>query len=182
MQEIADEMGLVRLQGTLLASLLRGHKLRPGELSASTEHYLRDCSFTGKTPELVAEEMFERGIFGFVPVLLLNRASGNAFRYLDLHRQTLLIQEIGSSMQTLQAMKTTHVQLLEILGKGFTEEDLRELLVRLARDAVPGKNSLCLCLHRCAGLPCTQQERSTCLGCGCEMWTRTGNSPADDGI
>ena len=71
-------------------------------------------------------------------------------------------------------MKTIHVQLLEILGKSFTEEDLRELLVRLARDAVPGKNSLCLCLRRCAGLPCTQQDRNTCLGCGCEMWTRTG--------
>ena len=181
-QEIADDSGPVRLQGTLLASLLRGHKLRPGELSATTEHYLRDCSFTGKTPALVAEEMFERGIFGFVPVLLLNRASGNAFRVLDLHRQTLLIQEIGlSSTQlekvtegTCQAMKAIYAQLTEILGKGFTEESLRELLVRVARDAVPGKNPLCLCLRRCAGLPCTQQDRDTCLGCGCEMWTRTG--------
>ena len=102
MQEIADDSGPVRLQGTLLASLLRGHKLRPGELSATTEHYLRDCSFTGKTPALVAEEMFERGIFGFVPVLLLNRASGNAFRVLDLHRHTLLIQKIGLSSTQLE--------------------------------------------------------------------------------
>ena len=78
MQEIADEMGLVRLQGTLLASLLREQKLRPGDLSASTEHYLRDCSFIGKTPVLVAEEMFERGIFCLVPVMLLNRASGHS--------------------------------------------------------------------------------------------------------
>ena len=116
MQEVAEESGTVRLQGTLLASLLRGHKLRPGELSASTEHDLRDCSLPGKPPALVAEEMFEGGIFGFVPVLLLNLASGNAFRTLDLHRQTLLISPIPARMTVPRVFSSSSSSFLQYRG------------------------------------------------------------------
>ena len=57
-------------KGYMLASLARSHKSGIGNLSEITEIYLKDAKFTGYTPEFIIREMFERGVFSFIPCIM----------------------------------------------------------------------------------------------------------------
>lgn len=67
-------------KGYMLASLARSHKGGIGKLSEITDVYLRDAKFTGEDPAFVLKEMFERGIFGFIPCMLLEMYEGKSYR------------------------------------------------------------------------------------------------------
>ena len=66
-----DEPG--RPKGYMLAALARSHKGGIGSLPEITDIYLKDASFSGYRPEFILREMFERGIFGFIPAIMLER-------------------------------------------------------------------------------------------------------------
>ena len=179
--DMVDASGTVHITGYLAAAILRSHKLSEGQMSESTDNYLRDRSFTGLSPETVAAEMFERGVFGFIPTLLLNQLNPD-WGILDIHEQTELIQALGLTSAQLEhvtaglsEVKTrTYAQLSTLFKDGFTEEKLKRLLSDICTGMAPGKSEHCGCLRAAAGLPCMDPVRSTCIGCGCELWSRTG--------
>ena len=84
-------------KGYMIAALARSHKGGIGRLPDITEAYLRDAKFSGLDAEFVIREMYERGIFGFIPHLLLESILGNEYHKLPVSAQTRLINEVGLS-------------------------------------------------------------------------------------
>ncbi len=178
------ENGTVHIQGYLVASLLRGHRQYPHELAEVTDHYLKDAAFTGLSAEVVAREMFERGVFGFIPAFLLSQYSAD-WPMLSLSDQTLVIQELAITPAQIehitravqQARLTTLNLLKDMFGEGCQGDVLKQkvgqILKRIAEGNAPGKSPGNMCLLAAVGKPCCDNSRSFCLGCGYELWTRS---------
>ena len=66
---VSDSSG--KPKGYMLAALARSHKGGIGSLAKTTEIYLKDANFSGYSPEFIIREMFERGVFSFIPAILL---------------------------------------------------------------------------------------------------------------
>ena len=194
-ETIAEQDGKIHVRGYLLASILRGHKLPGGEsLTNTTDAYLNDGDFSGISPQVVANEMFERGVFGFIPVILLS-AYDNNWHYLNLHDQTRVIQALSLSAVQLERLaeelQRARNRMLGILSESLKNrtsacesEETRNpasiqnlmniMLQQIAKGAAPGKNPCNMCLRSAVGLPCSDPDRTSCLGCGFELWTHAG--------
>lgn len=179
-ENYANNQGHVRIQGYMLASILRSHKVRYGDLSDITDVYLRDGDFSGMTPETVAAEMFERGIFGFIPCLLLSRYD-STWHMFSLHDQTAMIHSLGlapTAIEQLSAqLSQAHTAVRKVLSDGFRESNgdnmaATKILTRIIQEQAPGKTSWSMCLRSAVGLPCIAPEASTCLTCPYAIWTR----------
>ncbi len=58
----ADDSGY-HVKGYYLAAYVRSHKGSYGHIAATTFEYLKDAKFNKLTPEFVAFELLERGVF-----------------------------------------------------------------------------------------------------------------------
>ncbi len=94
-------------KGYMLAAVARSHKSGYGALPQTTEIYLRDARFSGYSPEFIAREMFERGIFSFIPALLLEMYETGDYEKLPVSAQTKLIAEVGVSPSGLENLTGT---------------------------------------------------------------------------
>lgn len=170
-------------KGYMLAALARSHKGGIGTLPETTDVYLRDENFSGYKPEFILREMFERGIFGFIPVMLLRSYDEENFLKLDVHSQTKLINEIGLDGYQLERVTgmVDHalVKIREctavFISNNYATSDREaagRLLEKLAADCAPSKQTEYLCLMIAAGDGCACPDRGTCLGCGYEIYTK----------
>ena len=178
----ADSQGNVNIKGYMLASVLRSHKVHYGAISETTDAYLNDGDFVGVSPEIVAAEMFDRGIFGFIPCLLLSQYDSE-WHSLSLHDQTTVIQSLGIAPAGIERLATqlghAHAAVKEVLASGFRAKDsecnaVKALLERISRDQAPGKSPSNMCLRSAAELPCVSPEASSCMACSYALWTRVG--------
>lgn len=177
----ADACGSYHISGYMAAALLRSHKITYAEVPESTDDYLRDGAFLGLTPEVVAAEMFARGCFGFIPTLLLSTVVKD-WNQLDIHSQTTVLNETGLTPvqvehvtgAVLTMKERVYDNLAAIFRDGFSQEKLLTMLKRISEGMAPGKDNSCCCIRSAAALPCSDLQRTTCMGCGCEIWTRTG--------
>ena len=168
-------------KGYMLAALARSHKSGIASLPDVTDIYLKDENFTGYKPEFILREMFERGIFGFIPALLLESYAGVQYRRLPVTAQTELIRCIGLSPLEIEAITSTVGKTLRkaedsvrdiISGPVRTKEAVADLLQKIAVGAVPAKQPDMLCLRLAAGMTCLCLDRSCCIGCGYEIYTK----------
>lgn len=169
-------------RGYMLAALARSHKGSIGELAGMTEVYLQDAAFAGYTPEFILREMFERGIFGFIPALLLNEYCRDEYRKLGVSNQTKVIKMIGLSPMQLESvvgsidrsMDKAEKAVSEILSLGNdSKEEVHRILQNLCVGEIPAKQEELFCLCFAAGFPCSHPERSCCMGCGYEIYTKS---------
>ena len=172
----------VRAKGYMLAALARSHKGRIGKPPEMTDIYLKDAAFSGYSPEFILRELFERGVFGFIPALLLKSCAGKAYLRLDVASQTKLIQTLGLNAMQLEgitASVTKSFQKAEAIVSSLLAQQnsggrrLEEVLQRIASGASPSKQSELLCLRSAAGYACCAAERSSCIGCGYEIFTKS---------
>lgn len=168
-----DEPG--KPKGYMLAALARSHKGGIGTLPEITDIYLKDAAFSGYRPEFILREMFERGIFGFIPALLLERYAGNGYRSLDVSRQTELIRCIGLDAGQLEEVtllvERSLVESREIVAS-LPEDRLGAALQMIASGAAASRQTETLCLLVAVGLPCHDPLRGGCIGCGYEVYTK----------
>lgn len=169
-------------KGYMLAALARSHKGGFGTLPNTTEIYLRDAKFSGYRPEFIAREMFERGVFSFIPSLMMEMYAQDDYTALPIPVQTKVLAEIGIEASGLESMTKTvesalakaHHAIAEILKR---PEDIRgsiaDILQNIASSNAPGKQDGCLCLMTASGFPCVDADRSSCIGCGYEIYTKT---------
>ncbi|SDB12802.1 hypothetical protein [Butyrivibrio sp. INlla16] len=169
-----------RPKGYMLASLARSHKCSIGGLSDVTQVYLKDAAFTGYTPEFILMEMYERGIFGFIPVLLLKMYAGEDFKRIGVTDQTRLIKEIGLSAFQLEEITETVTRSYSRAGEvvaavmeGKDRNHIGKVIQRIAAGAAPAKSDKFLCLMTAADLGCPERSRSGCFGCRYEIYTKT---------
>lgn len=177
---VSDEPG--KPKGYMLAALARSHKGGVGKLPEMTDIYLRDANFTGYSPEFILREMFERGVFGFIPALLLEMYEGKDYLKLDVSSQTKLIQEIGLDACQLECITAAVMESFhrasEIVRCLMLEQcgdpgQLEITLQRIAAGAAPAKQPECLCLRSAAGFACAAADRTGCMGCGYEIYTKS---------
>ena len=169
-------------KGYMLAALARSHKSGYGALPQTTEIYLRDARFSGYSPEFIAREMFERGVFSFIPALLLDMYEGKYYEKLPVYTQTKLIAEIGINPSGLEELTSTVQRALVKARRAVAEimerplemrESVENILQNIASGNAPGRQNGFLCLMTAAGFGCTDSGRSCCIGCGFEIYTKT---------
>jgi hypothetical protein len=171
-----------RPKGYMLAALARSHKGGFGTLPNTTDIYLRDAKFSGYRPEFIAKEMFERGVFSFIPSLMMEMYAQDDYTTLPVPVQTKVLAEIGIGVSGLENMAKTVESALARARWSISEilkrpEDIRgsiaDILQNIASGNAPGKQDGYLCLMTASGSSCIDPERSGCIGCGYEIYTKT---------
>lgn len=164
-----------RPKGYMLAALARSHKGGIATLPEVTDIYLKDAAFSGYRPEFILREMFERGIFGFIPALLLERYAGDRYRHLDVPRQTELIRCIGLDAGQIEEAALLVERSLtasrEIVA-AIPEGRIGAALQMAASGAAASRQPETLCLRTAVGMPCFDPLRGGCIGCGYEIYTK----------
>jgi len=163
-------------RGYMIAALARSHKGGLGKMPDVTDAYLRDAKFTGLSPEFVMREMFERGVFGFIPHMLMESIYGNDYAKLPVEAQTELIREIGLSAESLEKltqMRDSALHRAEEAVKGALEYEAPSTIIRKIVDgSSAGMDRAGLCIMIAAGAGCRCLERSGCYGCRYEIHTK----------
>lgn len=169
-------------KGYMLAALARSHKSGIGRLAETTDIYLKDANFSGYSPEFIIRQMFERGVFSFIPAVLLEMYAGDVYTKLPVRVQTQLIGELGLAPQRIEwlakavegAMTKSRSVVEEILKKPTAiKESVFWILQNIASGNAPGRQEEYLCLMTAAGFRCAFSDRSGCIGCGYEIYTKT---------
>ena len=169
-------------KGYMLAALARSHKGGIGSLPEITDIYLKDANFTGYKSEFIAREMFERGIFSFIPAILLEIYEGHKYKSLSVDTQTKLIKTLGLSAQSIEYLAHVTESALaksrRVIAELFSEtisinSKVFKVLQNVAAGNAPGKQDGCLCLMTAAGYRCPHSERNSCIGCGYEIFTKS---------
>lgn len=173
--ELVTADGPGRPKGYMLAALARSHKGGIATLPEITDIYLKDAAFSGYRPEFILREMFERGIFGFIPALLLERYAGDTYRCLDVSRQTELIRCIGLDAVQLEEVTLLVERSLEAgreIVAALPEGRLGAALQMVASGTAASRQAETLCLRTAAGMACHDPLRGSCIGCGYEIYTK----------
>lgn len=169
-------------KGYMLAALARSHKGGIGSLAKTTDIYLEDARFNGYSPEFIIREMFERGVFSFIPAVLLEMYADSEYTMLPVGTQTKLIRKIGLSAHQIEGIADAVERALARSRRAVNSvlhdcvgihERVFILLQNIACGNAPGKQEECLCLLTAAGLPCAHVGRDRCIGCGYEIYTKT---------
>jgi hypothetical protein len=180
--ELAAESIPGRPKEYMLAALARSHKGGFGKLPETTDIYLRDANFSGYSPEFIAKEMFERGVFSFIPALMMEIYARELYTKLPVSAQTSLITDIGVEASGLEGMAKAVEKSLAKARNAISKimkrpEDIRgttsQILQNIASGNAPSKQEGGLCLLTAAGFACVDGDRSCCIGCEYEIYTKT---------
>lgn len=166
------------IRGYMVAALARSHKGGLTTLPDVTDIYLRDAAFSGYKPEFIAREMFERGVFGFVPHLLLETYAGKDYTALSITEQTQMIRNVGIQPSGIEgivraceiSMARARATVEDILS---ANADIPSLIQEIASGRAVGKQEGCLCAMVGGGYPCAYPERTACIGCRYEIHTKS---------
>ena len=166
------------IRGYMVAALARSHKGGLATLPDVTDIYLRDAAFSGYKSEFIAREMFERGVFGFVPHLLLEAYAGKDYTGLTITEQTQMIKSIGIRSSGIEgivsvceaSLARAHEAVEDIMSAGA---DIPALVQEIASGRAAGKQEGCLCAMTGGGYPCANPERAVCIGCRYEIHTKS---------
>lgn len=164
-------------KGYMIAALARSHKGGIGTLPNTTDIYLRDAAFSGYSPEFIAREMFERGVFGFIPHLLLDVYAGKTYTSLTVSEQTEVIRSVGIRPSGIEALVRLNEAALQKANSVVSEvvsgsEDCGKILQRIASGEAVGKQKESLCVMSACGYGCAFVERAACIGCRYEIHTK----------
>jgi len=180
--EAAADSSEGRPKGYMLAALARSHKGGIGSLPKVTDIYLRDAKFSGYRPEFIAREMFERGVFSFIPSLMLEMYANESYTQLPITAQSKLLAEIGIDASGLEGLVKSVEHSIVKAQQAIAEimkrpENIRGgiagILQNIASGNAPGKQDGFLCLMTASGFTCAAPLRSCCIGCGYEIYTKT---------
>jgi hypothetical protein len=172
-------------KGYILAALARSHKGGIATLPEITDIYLNDANFTGYKPEFIIREMFERGVFSFIPATLLEMYGGDSYKKLPVSAQTKLICGLGlgalqiehiaeSVWRSFSAARQAVTSLLADLSDTESlHENVFRMLQNIASGAAPSRQPEFLCLMAAASRACPNPGRDSCLGCGFEILTKS---------
>ena len=169
------------VKGYILASLARSHKGSYNEFATTTATYLKDAKLNGLTPELVAMELFERGILSFIPSMLLKIITGGEYNKLSVHKQTELIKvldmtpaEIERTVAQTEIAKRKATEVVnKIASQSYSKDELLDALHLIGTGKAFSKQPECMCLLTSLKKMCPYNERRQCIGCQYEISTKS---------
>jgi hypothetical protein len=177
--EMVAERSDNRPKGYMLAALARSHKGGIGSLPETTDIYLRDAKFAGYRPEFIAREMFERGVFSFIPSMMMEMYANDAYTELPVSIQTKALAEIGIETSGLEnlaksvgcSLAKARQAIAEVMRRPeVIRGSISDILQSIASGNAPGKQGGMLCLMTASGSACVDALRSSCIGCGYEIY------------
>ena len=177
-ENIPAEDNGIHVKGYYLAALARSHKGSYGKLATTTFEYLKDAKFNKLTPELVAFELLERGVFSFMSSILLKMAVGETFDKLSPHNQTKIIKTMNLTPKEIETLVSTvdkgMLTAQQTINSLITEKtDLLSVLHKIGSGEAFSKQRECLCLMSALEKTCPYMNSRNCVGCKYEVSTRS---------
>lgn len=169
-----------RVKGYLLAALARSHKGSYGSFAEMTSTYLKDAKMNGYTPELVAREMFERGVLSSVASMLLKMVGGETYAKLPVESQTKVVKDLDMSPADIERsvgiMQSNMKRSLSIAKEFYqhkTKEEILDALHHIGNGEASSKCDGCMCLITAMGSMCPYKNQQNCVACEYEIGTKT---------
>ena len=179
--DVLEEKSELNIKGYFLAALARSHKGDFNEFAQTTTTYLKDAQLGQLKPEMVAKELFERGVLSMIPSMLLTIVTRGKYKELSPSQQTQMIK--GLDLTPVEIEKTLELsiradlrsqQALKTLVENNVEpEQLLTICHRIGNGEAFSKQGESMCLLSALGKLCPYDDRQHCVGCQYELQTKS---------
>lgn len=168
------------VKGYILAALARSHKGSYGDFAKTTSIYIKDAKMSGYTADIVARELFERGVLSCNSSMLLKMITNGEYQKLSVENQTKLIKKLNMSPldieQSVATMKNNlnrSVAVVDNIYKNLSKEKILTILHRIGSNQAASKCDGCLCIITAQGKLCPYPDNANCIACEYEISTKT---------
>lgn len=179
--DVLEEKSELNIKGYFLAALARSHKGSYTEFAQTTTAYLKDAQLGQLQPEMVAKELFERGVLSMVPSMLLTIVTRGKYKELNPSQQTQMIRkldltpaEIEKTLELSVRADTKSQKALQVVVEEQMEPDqLLTVCHRIGNGEAFSKQAESMCLLSALGKLCPYEDRQHCVGCTYELQTKS---------
>ncbi len=179
--DILEDKSELNIKGYFLAALARSHKGDFNEFAQTTTTYLKDAQLGQLKPEMVAKELFERGILSMIPSMLLTIVTRGKYKELSPSQQTQMIKsldltpvEIEKTLElSIRADLRSQQALKTLVENNVDPEQLLTICHRIGNGEAFSKQGESMCLLSALGKLCPYDDRQHCVGCQYELQTKS---------
>ena len=179
--DILEEKSELNIKGYFLAALARSHKGDFNEFAQTTTTYLKDAQLGQLKPEMVAKELFERGVLSMIPSMLLTIVTRGKYKELSPNQQTQMIKsldltpvEIEKTLElSIRADLRSQRALKTLIENNVEADQLLTVCHRIGNGEAFSKQGESLCLLSALGKLCPYDDRQHCVGCQYELQTKS---------
>ena len=179
--DVLEEKSELNIKGYFLAALARSHKGDFNEFAQTTTTYLKDAQLGQLKPEMVAKELFERGVLSMIPSMLLTIVTRGKYKELSPSQQTKMIKSLDLTLVEIEKTLELSVradlrsqQALKTLVENNVEpEQLLTICHRIGNGEAFSKQGESMCLLSALGKLCPYDDRQHCVGCQYELQTKS---------
>lgn len=179
--DILEDKSELNIKGYFLAALARSHKGDFNEFAQTTTTYLKDAQLGQLKPEMVAKELFERGVLSMIPSMLLTIVTRGKYKELSPSQQTQMIKsldltpvEIEKTLElSIRADSRSQQALKTLVENNVDPEQLLTICHRIGNGEAFSKQGESMCLLSALGKLCPYDDRQHCVGCQYELQTKS---------
>lgn len=179
--DVLEEKSELNIKGYFLAALARSHKGDFNEFAQTTTTYLKDAQLGQLKPEMVAKELFERGVLSMIPSMLLTIVTRGKYKKLSPSQQTQMIKsldltpiEIEKTLElSIRADSRSQQALKTLVENNVEPEQLLTICHRIGNGEAFSKQGESMCLLSALGKLCPYDDRQHCVGCQYELQTKS---------
>ena len=179
--DVLEEKSELNIKGYFLAALARSHKGDFNEFAQTTTTYLKDAQLGQLKPEMVAKELFERGVLSMIPSMLLTIVTRGKYKKLSPSQQTQMIKsldltpiEIEKTLElSIRAESRSQQALKTLVENNVDPEQLLTICHRIGNGEAFSKQGESMCLLSALGKLCSYDDRQHCVGCQYELQTKS---------
>ena len=179
--DVLEEKSELNIKGYFLAALARSHKGDFNEFAQTTTTYLKDAQLGQLKPEMVAKELFERGVLSMIPSMLLTIVTRGKYKELSPSQQTQMIKsldltpiEIEKTLElSIRADSRSQQALKTLVENNVDPEQLLTICHRIGNGEAFSKQGESMCLLSALGKLCSYDDRQHCVGCQYELQTKS---------
>ena len=179
--DVLEEKSELNIKGYFLAALARSHKGDFNEFAQTTTTYLKDAQLGQLKPEMVAKELFERGVLSMIPSMLLTIVTRGKYKELSPSQQTQMIKsldltpvEIEKTLElSIRADLRSQQALKTLVENNVEPEQLLTICHRIGNGEAFSKQGESMCLLSALGKLCPYDDRQHCVGCQYELQTKS---------
>jgi|GEM_PF-6413707 len=176
----SEEKGM---DGYLLAVYARSHMGGIDKVPEVTSRYLK-AKMDGYSSDEIVRCLMERGVCSFVPYLLCSAMDNEQFTKKRIEDQTDKINKLKLSPAQIENLLEIEDKLFEISKKKVKEiikladnHDVKNIIQSIIENIIDGecygKDENVFCLAKACNKECVQVQRTTCIGCGYEMYLKS---------
>ena len=177
--DVLEEKSELNIKGYFLAALARSHKGDFNEFAQTTTTYLKDAQLGQLKPEMVAKELFERGVLSMIPSMLLTIVTRGKYKKLSPSQQTQMIKSldltpIEKTLElSIRADSRSQQALKTLVENNVDPEQLLTICHRIGNGEAFSKQGESMCLLSALGKLCPYDDRQHCVGCQYELQTKS---------